>query len=76
MTEPKTLIGAHAYVAKLRPAPDAPLDDWVSFYRKSSSVYRAVAEIGRGHHHESLYWAGREARFERDVRQRLGAGKG
>lgn len=37
------------------------------FYEKSAEIYRHVAEIDRGHHHEALYWAEREAQEAREL---------
>jgi hypothetical protein len=37
------------------------------FHEKSAAVYQRVAELDRGHHHEALYWAEREARLAREL---------
>lgn len=55
-----TLKEAHEAIGKLMPAPDAARSRWRTFYLRSAEVYRQVAEIDRGHHHEALYWANRE----------------
>ncbi|GAA0216640.1 hypothetical protein GCM10010492_13100 [Saccharothrix mutabilis subsp. mutabilis] len=56
----RTLKDAHEALGKVMPAPDAALSRWRVFYLRSAEVYRQVAEIDRGHHHEALYWAKRE----------------
>jgi hypothetical protein len=33
---------------------------WRDYYLRSAAVYRRVAEVDRGHHHEAMYWAMRE----------------
>ncbi|MBP2340688.1 hypothetical protein JOF41_006866 [Saccharothrix coeruleofusca] len=58
--EVTTLKDAHEVLGKLMPAPTAPRSLWRVFYLRSAEVYRQVAEIDRGHHHEALYWATRE----------------
>ncbi len=58
----QTLMRAHDAVVVARPAPDAPVWAWRAYYLRSARVYAEVAEIDRGHHHEALYWAGRERR--------------
>ncbi|GAA3880251.1 hypothetical protein GCM10022243_51060 [Saccharothrix violaceirubra] len=54
------LSQAHDIVGRLMPRPDAASEVWMDFYRRSVRVYERVAEVDRGHHHEALYWAGRE----------------
>lgn len=58
--EIRTLAQANELLGGQRPRQNAPLTEWLAFYRYSASVYAEVAEIDRGHHHEALYWAGRE----------------
>jgi hypothetical protein len=53
---------AHEVLIKERPGRDAPNGAWLAYYRRSAVVYAEVAEIDRGHHHEAMYWAGRERR--------------
>lgn len=55
-----TLKDAHEALGRLFPAVDAAQDVWRDFYLRSAEVYRRVAEVDRGHHHEALYWATRE----------------
>lgn len=56
----RTLREAHEALVALRPARDAAVSAWVSYYRRSAAVYRQVAEIDRDHNGHALYWAGRE----------------
>ena len=54
---PRTLVEAHEVLAGGRPGRLAPLTEWLAYYQRSAALYAEVAEIDRGHHHESLYWA-------------------
>ncbi|MEU3273337.1 AMED_5909 family protein [Saccharomonospora sp. NPDC006951] len=56
----RTLLEAHKALSALRPATDAPLSVWRTYYRQSAAIYAEVAEIDRAHHHEALYWSRRE----------------
>jgi hypothetical protein len=57
---PQTLVEAHEALARVRPGRQAPLAQWLAYYQRSADLYAEVAEIDRGHHHESLYWADHE----------------
>jgi hypothetical protein len=57
---PQTLVEAHQALARIRPGRQAPLAEWLAYYQRSAAMYAEVAEIDRGHHHESLYWADHE----------------
>lgn len=57
---PRTLVKAHETLARIRPARQAPLAEWLAYHQRSAALYAEVAEIDRGHHHESLYWADHE----------------
>jgi hypothetical protein len=57
---PQTLVAAHEALARIRPGRQAPLAQWLAYYQRSAALYAEVAEIDRGHHHESLYWADHE----------------
>jgi hypothetical protein len=57
---PQTLVEAHEALARIRPSRQAPLAQWLAYYQRSAALYAEVAEIDRGHHHESLYWADHE----------------
>jgi hypothetical protein len=58
--QPRSLRQAHDMVMGLRPGPNASSAAWLSFYRRSSAVYREVAEIDHEHRGHALYWAERE----------------
>lgn len=60
--EARTLMQAHEALSALIPPEDASTTVWRTFYQRSAEVYARIAEIDRGHHHEALYWAGREQR--------------
>jgi hypothetical protein len=53
---PRTLVEAHEVLARVRPGRQAPLAEWLAYYQRSAALYAEVAEIDRGHHHESLHW--------------------
>jgi hypothetical protein len=57
---PRTLVEAHEALARVRPSRQAPLAEWLAYYQRSAALYAEVAEIDRGHHHESLSWADHE----------------
>jgi hypothetical protein len=57
---PQTLVEAHEALARIRPGRQAPLAEWLAYYQRSAALYSEVAEIDRGHHHESLSWADHE----------------
>jgi hypothetical protein len=57
---PRTLVEAHEALARVRPSRQAPLAQWLAYYQRSAALYAEVAEIDRGHHHESLSWADHE----------------
>ncbi|MFS8096780.1 hypothetical protein LFM09_06520 [Lentzea alba] len=62
-----SLSEAHDVLPRLMPRKGAEVAELRKFYEKSAEVYRRVAEIDRGHHHEALYWAEREAQKARDL---------
>jgi hypothetical protein len=57
---PRTLVEAHEVLARIRPGRQAPFAEWLAYYQRSAALYAEVAEIDRGHHHESLSWADHE----------------
>lgn len=59
---PRTLQEAHEDSYARMPGRDAPVSAWVAFRRANARMYRAVADLDRGHHHEALYWSDRERR--------------
>ncbi|MFD9893808.1 AMED_5909 family protein [Amycolatopsis sp. NPDC059027] len=66
-TEPQTLIAAHEVVQRRRPASDAKLSSWLAFHQGNERIYKMVADVDRGHHHEALYWADYERRKAGEV---------
>lgn len=64
---PRTLREAHETLVRLRPEPGSPLSEWQAFHAMSARVYAEVAEIDRGHHHETLYWAVRERQSAEEI---------
>lgn len=71
---PRTLMQAHEALVRIRPKGNAPLAAWKSYYERSAALYRHIAEIDRGHHHESLYWAQREQEKATEIGARISAG--
>lgn len=67
---PRTLVEVHAALARIRPPQKAPLDQWLSYYRRSAAMYTEIAEIDRGHHHESLYWAEQARNCAQEIKTR------
>jgi len=70
---PRTLLQAHDVLVQIRPTRDAPLAVWKSYYERSVVLYREIAEIDRGHHHEALSWADREQKHADEITARLNA---
>ena len=68
---PQTLVEAHEALARIRPARQAPLVEWLAYYQRSAALYAEVAEIDRGHHHESLYWADHECEHAKEIKARI-----
>ncbi|GGU26291.1 AMED_5909 family protein [Lentzea flava] len=62
-----SLSEAHNVLPWLKPADDAEAAELREYYTKSAEVYRRVAEMDRGHHHEALYWAEREAQKAQEL---------
>ncbi|MFD9703978.1 AMED_5909 family protein [Lentzea sp. NPDC059081] len=63
----QSLSEAHDLLPRLMPRNGADPAELRKFHEKSAAVYQRVAELDRGHHHEALYWADREARLAREV---------
>jgi hypothetical protein len=57
-----TLAKAHEVLFSLRPAQEAKPELWREYHLRCARVYAQVADVDRGHHHEAVYWAGREHR--------------
>ncbi|MBE8520109.1 hypothetical protein ILP97_21855 [Amycolatopsis sp. H6(2020)] len=71
--EPKTLQDAHEVVMDRRPPKDANPSVWLAFRLGNARLYKAVADVDRGHHHEALYWAGYEERKAGEISTELQA---
>jgi hypothetical protein len=72
---PKTLWDAHQFLMACRPLSGASPQKWLKYYQDSASLYAEIAEIDRGHHHETLYWAGRERRKAEKLAEMIRSGK-
>jgi hypothetical protein len=68
---PRTLVEAHEALAHIRPSRQAPLAEWLAYYQRSAALYAEVAEIDRGHHHESLYWADHERDRLKEIKTQI-----
>jgi hypothetical protein len=64
---------AHNALVAIRPKSTAPLAAWKAYYERSVALYREIAEIDRGHHHEALYWAEREQHSADEIAARIKA---
>ncbi|MGH3922781.1 MAG: AMED_5909 family protein [Pseudonocardiaceae bacterium] len=64
---------AHEELVGIRPERNASLAVWKAFYERSVALYREIAEIDRGHHHEALYWADREQEKLDEITARIKA---
>ncbi len=71
---PTTLMQAHVALVRIRPKGEASLAAWKSYYERSAALYREIAEIDRGHHHEALYWADREQGKATKIAAQISAG--
>jgi hypothetical protein len=60
---------------RIRPKSNASPTAWKAYYERSVALYREIAEIDRGHHHEALYWADREQKSADEVAARISAEK-
>lgn len=67
----RTLVEAHEALARIRPARQAPLTEWLAYYQRSEALYAEIAEIDRGHHHESLFWAGHERERAQEIKAQI-----
>jgi hypothetical protein len=70
---PRTLAGVQEALERSRPARQAPLTEWLGYYQQSAAWYAEVAEIDRGHHHESLYWAEHEREHAEEIKAQISA---
>lgn len=67
---------AHELLIRLRPGHAAARETWLTYYRRSASVYAEVAEVDRGHHHEAMYWANRERAKATSLQAEISSGPG
>jgi hypothetical protein len=58
----RTLQEVHEVLSRLEPPPDAAPATRRDYHLRSIEVYERIADVDRGHHHEALYWVGREHR--------------
>jgi len=47
------------------------LEQWLAYYQRSAALYAEIAEIDRGHHHESLYWAEHERECANEIKTQI-----
>jgi hypothetical protein len=55
---PRTLGEAHEALA-------------LAYYRRAAALFTEIAEIDRGHHHESLYWADHECERAKEIKYQI-----
>jgi hypothetical protein len=72
---PATLAHARELMPRLMPAPTAPRREWLAFRRRSAAIYKHVADVDRGHHHEALYWAELETAVANELEQQIDTGR-
>ena len=70
---PRTLREAHEELVQIRPSRQALLAEWLAYYQRSAALYAEIAEIDRGHHHESLYWAEHERERAKEIKPQIHA---
>ncbi|MBV8995851.1 MAG: hypothetical protein JO287_19595 [Pseudonocardiales bacterium] len=70
---PRTLAEAHEALADMRPARDAPLSEWLAYHQRATALYAEVAEIDRGHHHETLFMAEQERQRAKVIKAQIAA---
>ncbi len=63
----QSLSEAHDLLPRLMPRKNPTPAELRRFHEKSAAIYRRVAELDRGHHHEALYWAEREAQRAQEL---------
>ena len=68
---PQTLSEAHEALTRIRPGRQAQLAEWLVYYQRSAALYAEVAEIDRGHHHESLYWADHQRERAKEINAQI-----
>jgi hypothetical protein len=68
---PRTLTEVHEELVRIRPARQAPLEQWLAHYQRSAAWYAEIAEIDRAHHHEALYMAEHERDRAKEIEAQL-----
>jgi hypothetical protein len=68
---PQTLVEAHEVLARIRPGRQAPPAAWLAYYQRSTALYAEIAELDRGHHHESLSWADHERERAKEIKAQI-----
>ena len=68
---PRTLTEVHEALVRIRPARQASLTEWLSYYQRSAGWYAEVAEIDRGHHHEALSMAEHERERAKEIEDEI-----
>ncbi|MGH3848041.1 MAG: AMED_5909 family protein [Pseudonocardiaceae bacterium] len=68
---PQTLAEAHEAVAAIRPFRSAPLTEWLAYHQQAAALYAEIAEIDRGHHHETLFMAERERHSAKEIKTKI-----
>jgi hypothetical protein len=68
---PRTLTEVHEELVRIRPARQAPLEQWLAHHQRSADLYAEVAEIDRAHHHEALYMAEHERERAKEIEAQL-----
>jgi uncharacterized protein (DUF305 family) len=61
------LTEVHEALVRIRPARQAPLEQWLAYYQQSADLYAEIAEIDRAHHHEALYMAEHERERAKEI---------
>ncbi|MGH3841675.1 MAG: AMED_5909 family protein [Pseudonocardiaceae bacterium] len=70
----RTLAEVQVALAMIRPRMAAPCEEWLVYHQRSAAWYAEIAEIDRGHHHESLYLAELERQRVQEVAEQIQAG--
>jgi hypothetical protein len=68
---PRTLTDVHEASVRIRPARQAPLEQWLAYHQRSAQWYAEIAEIDRGHHHEALYMAEHERERAKEIEAQI-----
>lgn len=68
---PQTLAEADEELAGVRPLRKAPLSEWLTYHQRAVALYAEVAEIDRGHHHETLFMVERERQRVKEIKTQI-----